>query len=788
VKTKADPIAQTSASTMTHAVREEVLLSLVRNSMDAIESADGVIDYWNPAAEKLYGYTAAEAIGQPSTLLVPPEKLDEFASMRARLTRGERIEQFDTQRVRKDGTLIDVEITAFPVMDSTGKLAATSVISHDMTKRVELQRAIEQTAQLKADFLAKMSHEIRTPLNAMIGNAELQLLSDTLPEQRRYARIIQSSGELLLAIVNDILDYSKLSAGKMVLEARDLNLAFLIQGLVDAFSAPVRAKGIELSVFLDPHIPVGLQGDPKHFLQIINNLLSNAIKFTSVGKVSLRIAMLEENAGSVTLSFEVSDTGIGITPEVKSRLFQPFVQAERSTSRRFGGTGLGLAISAQLVQEMGGTIEVDSVVGKGSHFRFVLRFKKAETIAKPAAADPGLANLTGLRALLVGADTVSLGIISQYLRSRGIESLTVASEVAMNKLRPATGQDQRYAVVMLEHGPNHEGLSLAHMIKTDSVLMNTKVIIMSSEISTVPPAVADAWLLKPIDTALLSTCIDSLFPIYAHPASDIVTIINQQYPKLKDARVLVAEDNLTNQTLIAEQLGILGCAVHIADDATQALEVLAEGHYDIVLMDCELPGMNGYEAAAEIRRREGGRKHTPVIAFTAHISEDQKTRCFEAGMDGYLGKPLKLQTLAETLSAHLHTAVKPNHNLQAVPAERTGDRLDPAAIAEIAELSKATGRNLFRKLSDIFISDLARQAELIAAAIGSRDMPALAREIHPLGSASAIVGAIEFAAVCARAEQYARDGQADSAISLSGELLSAAQLLPDMLRSVDSYK
>ena len=255
MKQPTDSLGAHPGNPMSHAVREEVLLSLVRNSMDAIVSADGVIDYWNPAAEKLYGYTAAEAIGKPATLIVPADKLEEFEMMRQRLERGERIEQFATSRLKKDGTLVEVDITVFPVMDEAGKLAATSVISHDITEQLRLQKEVEQTARLKADFLATMSHEIRTPLNAIIGTAELQMLSEMTPEQRRRMGVIESSGELLLTIVDDILDFSKLSAGKLVIDKIDFNLAELVEGVIDTFGALVRSKKLKLALFLDPGIP-----------------------------------------------------------------------------------------------------------------------------------------------------------------------------------------------------------------------------------------------------------------------------------------------------------------------------------------------------------------------------------------------------------------------------------------------------------------------------------------------------------------------------------------------------
>jgi PAS domain S-box-containing protein len=756
--------------------------------MDAIESADGVIDYWNPAAERLYGYTAEEAIGQPSTLLVPPEKRAEFESMREKLARGERIEQFDTQRLTKGGTLIDVEISAFPVMDDTGKLAATSVISHDMTERRKLQHALEQTAQLKSDFLAKMSHEIRTPLNAIIGTTELEILSDLKPDQKRRMAIIQSSGELLLTIVDDILDYSQLAAGKMTIELEDFNLATLAEGIIEAFALSAEAKGLELVFYLEPRIPLELQGAPNRIRQVLNNLLSNAIKFTPVGEVLLRISMVEDNPQDVLIAFEVSDTGIGIAPAVQSRLFQPFVQGEQSADRRFGGYGLGLVISSQLIEYMGGAIELDSEIGKGTSFRFALRFKRREVTLPASTATPAPRRFKGIRALIVGDGAIGRSVIAQYLNSCGIESLSLANESSViGELRSASDSNTEYSVVLLDNGADNKGFHLAQLIKRDSTFVKTKVIIISSFKSGDSSGVVDCWLAKPVFPALLFDALSNLFPLHAPDRHDSPAAVHEPSVERTALRILVVEDNLTNQALISEQLSALGCDVEIFGEATAALIRLDEQQFDIVLMDCQLPGMDGYNATAEIRRREGNHRHTYIIAFTAHVSEDQRARCLAAGMDEYLGKPLRLRTLANSLDSYLVNHGKSDQNLQAVPIEHTGVSLDPAVLAEIAQLSKVSGRNVFRKLADIFISDLAKQAQLIIAALDSGDMLALAREIHPLSSAAAIIGAMEFAAVCARVEHYASENDVELAPSLATQLLSAAQLLPAALRGADDY-
>jgi PAS domain S-box-containing protein len=762
--------------------------------MDAVVSADGVIDHWNPAAGKLYGYSAAEAIGKPVTFLVPPDRLDEFEEMRRRLERGERIEQFATQRLKKDGTLVDVDITVFPVMDEAGKLAATSVISHDMTEQLRLRKEVEQTDKLKADFFAKMSHEIRTPLNAIIGTAELQMLSEMTPEQRRRMGVIESSAELLLAIVNDILDFSKLSAGKLLLEKLDFNFPGLIERVIDTFAAVVRSKELELTYYLDPEIPTELRGDSNRLRQILNNLLSNAIKFTSTGEILLRITMIKETAEDVMVSFEVEDTGIGIAPNVQSHLFQPFFQAEQSTSRRFGGTGLGLAISAQLVEQMGGgTIELESELGKGSNFHFKLRFEKLEHVAQPSATDTIGVDFTGIHALVVGDNKVSRGVISKYLTSWGIENLSIANEEsALSELRSAPEQNLNYAVVLLDQGPANKGLNLARLMKSDSLLKNTKVIIMSSD----PRAsnsndIADVWLTKPVRASLLLNSLHKLFSNDDRGNGDLarpVEVRNAQTEWRKDIRVLVVEDNLTNQVLIKEQLAVLGYTVQIAEDAAQALELIAQERYHVVLMDCELPGLDGYQATAEIRRREGNGRHLKIIALTAHVGDNQTKRCLDAGMNGYLSKPVTLQTLAETLDADYHNDTIATRNTPPARSAKTADELDPAALAAIEGLSKATGRNVFRDLADTFLSDLSPRIKLLATALESSNMSQLASAAHPLKSASAIVGAKRFSDICAAVERYARDGKVDQASSLTGELLEAAQILPNALLGSPNYK
>ena len=504
-------------------------------------SSDGRILEVNPAMIEILGFIEADDLKNVSiaSLWLRPEEQSRFEEI---IEREGVVRNFEMEMRRFDGRSIWCEKSARAVYDEAGKIGHYEgvLVDIDTRKRAEdeASRARDrvrdlalETARLRSNFLANMSHEIRTPLAGIIGTGELLLLSELSSEQRRQTETIRSSGELLLTIVNDILDFSKLSADKVELEEIDFDLVELTELLVDTFAVTARAKGIEIALHLDVNLPTGLLGDPNRLRQVLNNLVSNAIKFSERGEVMLRASRVEDTDNDVLVRFEVIDSGIGIPYEAQGRLFQPFVQAEGSTSRRFGGTGLGLVIAAKLVDQMGGEIGFESVPGKGSTFHFTGRFKKGARIIRPSM-DPG----------------------------------TIAAAPS---------------------GPNDGG-----------------------------------------------------------------------QPRWRRAvRVLLVDDNPVNRTLGAKQLSVLGYTAEIVDSARRALEVVGNWRSDIVLMDCEMPEMDGYKAVAEIRRLEGDARHTVVIALTAHATEGERGKCLNAGMDDYLSKPVKLHTLATMLDAWAHRKI-----------------------------------------------------------------------------------------------------------------------------------
>ena len=531
-------------------------------------SSDGRILEVNPAMIEILGFIEADDLKNVSiaSLWLRPEEQSRFEEI---IEREGVVRNFEMEMRRFDGRSIWCEKSARAVYDEAGKIGHYEgvLVDIDTRKRAEdeASRARDrvrdlalETARLRSNFLANMSHEIRTPLAGIIGTGELLLLSELSREQRRQTETIRSSGELLLTIVNDILDFSKLSADKVELEEIDFDLVELTELLVDTFAVTARAKGIEIALHLDVNLPTGLLGDPNRLRQVLNNLVSNAIKFSERGEVKLRASRVEDTDNDVLVRFEVIDSGIGIPYEAQGRLFQPFVQAEGSTSRRFGGTGLGLVIAAKLVDQMGGEIGFESVPGKGSTFHFTGRFKKGARIIRPSMEPAGGSLSSKVSALVV---------------SDGCAGHEATAEP------PASG-----TIAAAPSGPNDGG-----------------------------------------------------------------------QPRWRRAvRVLLVDDNPVNRTLGAKQLSVLGYTAEIVDSARRALEVVGNWRSDIVLMDCEMPEMDGYKAVAEIRRLEGDARHTVVIALTAHATEGERGKCLNAGMDDYLSKPVKLHTLATMLDAWAH--------------------------------------------------------------------------------------------------------------------------------------
>jgi two-component system sensor histidine kinase/response regulator len=634
-------------------------------------SPAGEIVEANPAMAAMLGFSDSESVRgiNVSELWLRP---DERERLLATMRRDGAVQNFAMEMRRPDGSVIWIEQSARAVFEPPGRLAYYEGVLVDVTARKraeeEANRARDkvrdlalETAQLRADFLASMSHEIRTPLVGIIGTGELLSHSTLSQEQRRLLEIIRSSGELLLTIVNDILDFSKLAAGRLELDNLDFDLVEVVNSTVDSFAATASAKGVELALHADIRMPTGLRGDQSRLRQILSNLVANAIKFTEQGEVTVRVRRLEETANDVLVRFDVIDTGIGVPLAAQGRLFQPFVQAEGSTHRRFGGTGLGLVIAAKLTEQMGGAIGFESEPGKGSTFHFTARLEKGAEIVHPWMNPTALSSLGGVRAIAVHDSPASRGIISDYLSSWGIEHSTVGNAAeALEILKREADRDPRQLVLLIdEQTPDMGALRLARAIKEDWGKEHCKVIMLSADSGAHNASEAvDAWITKPVHPSHL---FNSLLEVCAGTAAIEEGVKRPTGPIAeglplwrKGVRVLLVDDNQVNRTIGAKQLTMLGFAAEVADGAARALEMLSNQDFDVVLMDCEMPEMDGYQAVAEIRRREGGARHMPVIALTAHAMEDERAKCLNAGMDDYLSKPVKLNALADKLDSWTH--------------------------------------------------------------------------------------------------------------------------------------
>ena len=629
-------------------------------------------------------------------------------------------------------------------------------------RALDLARQAEEASRTKSQFLANMSHEIRTPMNGVIGMAELLLATELGPRQRHFVETVHHSAESLLDIINDILDFSKIEAGKLELESIDFNLRHEIEELCELLAGRAQGKGLEMICQILEGVRPALRGDPGRLRQVLVNLLSNAIKFTEVGEVALRIHLLGQDEEGMLLRFEVKDSGIGIPLEAQTRIFEKFIQADGSTTRKFGGTGLGLAISKQLVEMMGGAIGVESVPGQGTLFWFTARFGWALADDEPALPLDGL---RGRRALIVDDNATNREILEHQLAAWAMHSASAASgAAALSLLRAAAARGAPYDIALLDMMmPGMDGAELAAAIRQDAALAATHLLMLTSggTCSDAPGTRAldiERCLSKPVRQSelydALALLVGGATPAVQGPVARI------EYQPLH-ARVLLAEDNRVNQEVAIAMLENLGCRVRVAADGYAVLEALAGSTYDLVLMDCQMPNLDGYGATAAIRAREQeqpGARRIPVIALTANAMEGDRERCLAAGMDDYLAKPLRSAELYAVLQRWHAPGATTAELPRILPAEVADSPLDARTLDGIRALQREGTPDLLRKIVDLYLSAAPGQIEQLHAAVQQGDAGAALRAAHGLKSSSANVGALALAACFKELEQMGRAG------------------------------
>ncbi|RJG16604.1 hybrid sensor histidine kinase/response regulator [Massilia cavernae] len=691
------------------------------------------------------------------------------------------------ERTDELGTLIDSINNMLAQIEGRG----TALTNHrdELERQVSVRteqlekakNAAEAASRAKSAFLATMSHEIRTPMNGVLGMTEMLLGTALNETQRNFTKLVKRSGEHLLVIINDILDFSKIEAGKLSVEYINFNLWDMLDDINTVYTPQAQAKGIALDFAIANDIPIAICGDPNRLRQIMANLLGNALKFTDRGNILARVQIVAEEPQSVTLRFEVHDTGIGVSREARTRIFEAFSQADSSTTRQYGGTGLGLAISKQLVELMGGRIGVDNALAQGSIFWFTVPFDKRRVDPD----EPGIALYTieGLRVLIVDEQAASCAELEQQLTSWQVRtSIARSAQEAVDHLTEAARNGTPYEVAVLDMNLQRtSGLALAASIKADPATRLTRILLISTDHQAADPvqrreAGVAYQMIRPVRAGDLFECLSTRQRAPLTSAGGIVAPPPPSMPQPGQRahlrKVLLAEDNPVNVEVATAMLDSLGLDVHWVSNGEEAAQAARSGEYDIVLMDCQMPMMDGFAATAEIRRHEhqnGRTRKLPVIAITANALQGDRESCLAAGMDDYLSKPFTQQQLGAVIGrwvvlpipATVHHEDQPFQPLEAgapaagpVPVER--DVINRHALENIRALSEDRGDALVQKVVTAFVDDTPRHLQALGRAIAAHDASKLRKTAHSLKSSSANVGAETLAQMCKEMETLGR--------------------------------
>jgi two-component system sensor histidine kinase/response regulator len=720
-------------------------------------NVDGTIVHWNCGAERIYGWPADKIVGNHIATILPPDRRLEFDRCIAMLKNGREVPPFDTVRRRADGTDVSVSISASPIHDAAGNLQGYMSIARDISDRVRAAEALrdaleeaERASRAKSEFLANVSHELRTPMNAIIGMTELALDEELSPELRDYLETTRESADLLLSLVNDVLDISKLEAGKFVLEDVNFSLRELVDETVRGISSRAYRKGLELACNVASNVPDNLHGDPLRLRQILTNLVGNAIKFTDEGEIVVEVNLHAGSGRSCVLQFAVSDTGIGISEQDQQRVFAPFTQADASSTRRFAGTGLGLAIASHLINCFRGQFWVESEVGSGSIFFFTARFALADQDARGRPTQStAVERLRDLPVLVADDNETNRQIIGRLLEEwHMVPVLANDAKSAMQQLEAAAHQGRPIALAVIDAiMPEHDGFELVEEIHEKDDL-GTKTILMLSAADRLAfkekclETAYDGVLEKPISQSNLFDAIATTLGVATFDSTRGSELKGAKPPE-RILNVLLAEDTPANRKVVERVLAKRGHSVTAAGNGREAVDLFHQNEFDVILMDVQMPSMDGFQATDAIRKYEeehAAASRIPIIAMTAHAMVGDRHRCLAAGMDDYISKPINIRRLIELVESYGQKGPRFRHDPQSIRidmASRVAPPLTPMEMTDIMDLEKSLRRldgdqSLLVDLIGFYLDDYPGLLTRIEEATAAGDAASLERAAHSM--------------------------------------------------------